>query len=102
MLYCLVTVSASGGKTLISRINLIRPPPAAPYGLAPLWHLWPVSVSADADAETAPNTTGQEWLTYARRLLPTVTTITRPEETTGAICINNETEVLTGLPSRYL
>ena len=35
MFYCLVTVSASGGKTLISRINLIRPPPAAPYGLAP-------------------------------------------------------------------
>ena len=35
MSYCLVTVSASGGKALISRINLIRPPPAAPYGLAP-------------------------------------------------------------------
>ena len=34
-LYCLVTACASGGKTLISRLNLIRPPPAAPYGLAP-------------------------------------------------------------------
>lgn len=36
------------------------------------------------------------------RLLPAVTAITRPEENTGAIYINNETEVLTGLPSRYL
>ena len=35
MFYCLVTVSACGGKTLISRPNLLPPPPAAPYGLAP-------------------------------------------------------------------
>jgi len=35
MFYCLVTVSACGGKTLISRLILIRPPSAAPYGLAP-------------------------------------------------------------------
>ena len=31
----LVTVCACGGKTLISRLNLLPPPPAAPYGLAP-------------------------------------------------------------------
>ena len=35
-LYCLVTVSASGGKTLISRLNLLPPPPAADYVLAPM------------------------------------------------------------------
>ena len=28
-------VGASGGKTVISRIKVVRPPPAAPYGLAP-------------------------------------------------------------------
>ena len=32
---CLVTAYACGGKTLISRIKVVRPPPAAPYGLAP-------------------------------------------------------------------
>ena len=28
-------VGASGGETVISRIKVVRPPPAAPYGLAP-------------------------------------------------------------------
>ena len=45
---------ASGGKTLISRLNLLSPPPAAPSRACPLWHLWSVSASADADAKTAP------------------------------------------------
>ena len=44
----------SGGKTLISRINLC--PSATCRGLRPclLWHLWPVSASAHADAKTVP------------------------------------------------
>ena len=44
----------SGGKTLISRINLC--PSATCRGLRPclLWHLWPVSASAYADAKTVP------------------------------------------------
>ena len=44
----------SGGKTLISRINLY--PSATCRGLRPclLWHLWPVSASAYADTKTVP------------------------------------------------
>ena len=45
---------ARGGKTLISRLNLY--PSATCRGLRPclLWHLWPVSASAYADAKTVP------------------------------------------------
>jgi len=45
---------ACGGKTFISRLNLC--PSATCRGLrpCPLWHLWSVSASAYADAETAP------------------------------------------------
>jgi len=31
-----VNVCACGGKALISRLILLSPPPAAPYGLAPV------------------------------------------------------------------
>ena len=55
-----------------------------------------------ADTKTAVKPHRPKELTDAQRFLPTVTAITRPDETTGAIYINNETEVLTGLPSRYL
>ena len=50
---CLVKVCASGGKTLISRINLCTS--ATCRGLRPclLWHLPSVSASAAADAKTA-------------------------------------------------
>ena len=50
---CLVNVCASGGKTLISRINLCAS--ATCRGLRPclLWHLPSVSASAVADAKTA-------------------------------------------------
>ena len=50
---CLVNVCASGGKALISRINLCTS--ATCRGLRPclLWHLPSVSASAVADAKTA-------------------------------------------------
>jgi len=60
MLYCLVTVSASGGKTLISRIKLIRPPPAAPYGLAPCGICGQFPHLLTQTRKPSPNTTGQE------------------------------------------
>ena len=60
MLYCLVTVSASGGKTLISRINLIRPPPAAPYGLASYGICGQFPHLLTQTRKPSPNTTGQE------------------------------------------
>ena len=60
MFYCLVTVSASGGKTLISRINLIRPPPAAPYGLAPCGICGQFPHLLTQTRKPSPNTTGQE------------------------------------------
>ena len=102
MFYCLVTVSASGGKTLIPRLNLCHPPPAAPYGLASYGICGQFPHLLTQTRKLTTNTIGQRELTDALRLLPTATAITRPEDTTGAIHINDDTEVLTGLPSRYL
>ena len=45
---------ASGGKTLISRLNLYPSATCRALWACPLWHLWPVSASAYADAKTVP------------------------------------------------
>ena len=69
---------ASGGKSLISRLILIPPPPAAPYGLAPLWHLWSVSASALQTRKPPSNTTGQR-----RYLRPNVGAVIVQHHTPG-------------------
>ena len=59
---CLVNVCASGGKALISRINLCTS--ATCRGLRPclLWHLPSVSASAVADAKTAVKHHRSKWI----------------------------------------
>ena len=75
---------ASGGKTLISRLNLIRPPPAAPYGLAPCGicgqfpHL-------PCRRENRPQTPQVKEDTYARMWVLSSYSITRPEGRIGGI-----------------
>ena len=59
-LYCLVTACASGGKTLISSLNLLPPPPAAPYGLAPCGICGQFPHLLTQTRKPSPNTTGQE------------------------------------------
>ena len=68
----------SGGKTLISRINLY--PSATCRGLRPclLWHLWPVSASALQTRKPSPNTIGPP--TFARLCVTAaLTAISRPK-----------------------
>ena len=60
MFYCLVTVRSSGGKTLISRLILIRPPPAADYVLAPYGICGQFPHLLTQTRKPSPNTTGQE------------------------------------------
>ena len=55
---------ASGGKTLISRLNLYPSATCRALRACPLWHLWSVSASALQTRKPPPNTTGQH--TFAR------------------------------------
>ena len=48
----LVDVCARAGKTLISRSTLSTSGSCRALRACPLWHLWPVSASAHADAKT--------------------------------------------------
>ena len=50
----LVDVCARAGKTLISRSNLYPSDSWRALRACPLWHLWPISVSAHADTKTVP------------------------------------------------
>ena len=50
----LVDVCARAGKTLISRSKLSASGSCRALRACPLWHLWPVSASAHADAKTVP------------------------------------------------
>ena len=50
----LVDVCARAGKTLISRSNLSASGSCRALRACPLWHLWPISASAHADAKTVP------------------------------------------------
>ena len=58
--YCLVTSSASGRKTLISRLIHLPPPPAAPYGLASYGICGQFPHLLTQTRKPSPNTTGQE------------------------------------------
>ena len=60
---------ASGGVTVISRIKVVRPPPAAPGRACPLWHFPSVSASASRTRKPPSNTIGQH--TFARLSLIT-------------------------------
>jgi len=74
---------ASGGLTVISRIKVVRPPPAAPYGLAPCGicgqfpHL-------HCRRENRPQTPQAKEDTYARKWGRSADSITRPEATLTA------------------
>ena len=75
---------ASGGVTVISRIKVVRPPPAAPYGLAPCGicgqfpHL-------PCRRENRPQTPQVKEDTYARMWVLSSYSITRPEGRIGGI-----------------
>ena len=74
---------ASGGVTVISRIKVVRPPPAAPYGLAPCGicgqfpHL-------PCRRGNRPQTPQAKEDTYARKWMRSAYGITRPEATSTA------------------
>ena len=53
-LWFLVTVVPVAERLSSPVSTFIRPPPAAPSRACLLWHLWPVSASAYADAKTVP------------------------------------------------
>ena len=60
----LVTVCASGGKTLISRLNLFPSATCRALRACPLWHLPSVSASASRTRKPPSNTIGQR--TFSR------------------------------------
>ena len=74
---------ASGGVTVISRIKVVRPPPAAGYALAPCGicgqfpHL-------PCRRENRPQTPQAKEDTYARKWMRSADSITRPEATSTA------------------
>ena len=74
---------ASGGVTVISRIKVVRPPPAAGYALAPCGicgqfpHL-------PCRRENRPQTPQAKEDTYARKWVLSADDITRPEATSTA------------------
>ena len=65
----LVDVCARAGKTLISRSNLKASGSCRALRACPLWHLWPVSVSASQTRKPSQNTIGPH--TFARLSLIT-------------------------------
>ena len=75
---------ASGGVTLISRIKVVRPPPAAPYGLAPcgICGQFPHLLT---QTRKPPQTPQAKEDTYARKWVRSPDGITRPEGIAGAI-----------------
>ena len=75
--YCLVPLSTRGGKTLISRLNLLPPPPAAPGRACLLCHLCPASASAHADAKSAHKYHRPKRI-RTLRCIPSLTLISRP------------------------
>ena len=75
---------ASGGKTLISRLNLIPPPPAAPYGLAP-YGICRQFPHLPCRRENRPQTPQVKEDTYARMWVLSSYSITRPEGHIGGI-----------------
>ena len=75
--YCLVPLSTRGGKTLISRLNLLPPPPVAPGRACLLCHLCPASASAHADAKAAHKYHRPNRIRPLRRI-PSLTLISRP------------------------
>ena len=82
--YCLVTLSTRGGKTLISRLNLLPPPPAAPGRACLLCHLCPASASAHAYAKPAHKYHRPNRI-RTLRLVPSLTLISRPMVVPGFI-----------------
>ena len=84
--YCLVTLSTRGGKTLISRLNLLPPPPAAPGRACLLCHLCPASASAHADAKPAHKYHRPKRIRTLRRV-PSLTLISSPMVVPGFIHI---------------
>ena len=84
--YCLVALSTRGGKTLISRLNLLPPPPAAPGRACLLCHLCPASASAHADAKPAHKYHRPKRARPLRRI-PSSTLISRPMVVLGFIHI---------------
>ena len=84
--YCLVPLSTRGGKTLISRLNLLPPPPAAPGRACLLCHLCPASASAHADAKPAHKYHRPKRI-RTLRLVPSLTLISRPMVVPGFIHI---------------
>ena len=84
--YCLVTLSTRGGKTLISRLNLLPPPPAAPGRACLLCHLCPASASAHADAKPAHKYHRPKRI-RTLRLVPSLTLISRPMVVPGFMYI---------------
>ena len=69
---------ASGGKTLISRLNLYPSATCRALRACPLWHLWSVSASALQTRKPPPNTTGQR-----RYLRPNVGAVIVQHHTPG-------------------
>ena len=69
---------ASGGKTLISRLNLYPSATCRALRTCPLWHLWSVSASALQTRKPPPNTTGQR-----RYLRPNVGAVIVQHHTPG-------------------
>ena len=75
---------ASGGVTVISRIKVVRPPPAAPYRLAPcgICSQFP---HLPCRRENRPQTPQAKEDTYARMWVLSSYSITRPEVRIGGI-----------------
>ena len=69
---------ASGGKTLISRLNLYPSATCRALWACPLWDLWSVSASALQTRKPSPNTTGQR-----RYLRPNVGAVIVQHHTPG-------------------
>ncbi len=84
--YCLVPLSTRGGKTLISRLNLLPSPPAAPGRACLLCHLCTASASAHADAKPAHKYHRPKIIRPLRRI-PSLTLISRPMVVPGFIHI---------------
>ncbi len=70
---------ASGGKTLISRLNLYPSATCRALWACPLWHLWSVSASALQTRKPPTNTTGQR-----RYLRPNVGAVIVQHHTPGS------------------
>ena len=70
MSYCLVTVISRAGKTLISRINLLPPAPAAPYGLASYAICAQFPPQLSQTRKPSPNTTGHKVMPASAGSIP--------------------------------